>query len=89
MTTLLSYEPNYKGIVPLHTVDSWLKVRQIIRALRAGNKIPPIVCIDGCAINGTHRLAANALQRDLGRDERVPVVYGSRDELSESTLAML
>lgn len=80
------YPTLHLGCNPIHEVKDWLKVRNLIRAARRGDAIPPIV-IDGQIgggnmLNGTHRAAANDLMIKLGGDPLIPVV--SLDEIEVS-----
>jgi hypothetical protein len=59
------YPTLWSGCNPIHEVIDWAKVRRLIRAVRAGEYIPPVL-IDGSIgngnlLNGTHRAAANDL----------------------------
>ena len=80
------YYPTYwSGCNPIHEVKDWSYVRKIIRARKAGKKIPPIV-IDGdrhngCILNGTHRCAANDLILMMGLDESLLVEYVTLDSI--------
>lgn len=66
-----------------------LKVYGIVRSLRSGTPVPPIVNQDGRFVNGSHRLAANWLLNRLGETgtPRVPVIpftalpKGDRDRI--------
>ena len=54
----------------VHEVENWCYVRQIVRAVLAGEDIPPYVeCF-----TGTHRAAANHLLEALGKTERIETV---------------
>ena len=69
------YYPTYwSGCNPIHGVTSWLKVRNLLRAVIRGDKIPPILIDGGLGngnlLTGTHRSAANDIimtMRDSGR----------------------
>ena len=53
------------GYQAIHEVRSWLKVRQIVRAVERGYPIPPYLVDgehgNGNLLTGTHRAAANDL----------------------------
>jgi hypothetical protein len=50
-----------KNVIPIHEVQDWSKVRGIVRALKRGEEIPPIVTEGDQLLTGTHRSAANDL----------------------------
>ena len=50
-----------KNVTPIHEVEDWSKVRSIVRALRKGENVPPIVTEGDTLLTGTHRSAANDL----------------------------
>lgn len=58
----------------VHEVRNNDYVRRIVRQMRKGVVFPPIVAWGDNALNGTHRLAANALCENLGIDESIPVI---------------
>ena len=69
-----NYYPKIDGAI--HPVNSWAYVRSILRALRRGETIPPILCeSDGAGLlAGTHRAAANDLAAALGYSQRIEIV---------------
>jgi hypothetical protein len=78
------YLPADKNCHPIHPVQDWLKVRNIIRALRRGETLPPIMVWGSRAmqLSGVHRSAANYILEALGDDRRIAVV--DFDDLSLS-----
>lgn len=75
------YTPQVNRTAPLHSVRSWSYVRSIMRAVRRGVELPPIV-VDyriEQQLTGVHRQAANELLQALsdrqGTDApQIPVV---------------
>ena len=74
----MSYYP--QGVSPIHHVVSWAKVRSIVRAVEAGERVPSILMtgtVDrpGTLFTGTHRWVANELLERRGvTTRRVGVV---------------
>lgn len=54
-----------KGYNPIHEVNDWCYVRQIIRAARRGDSIPAFVVDSENLLTGTHRCAANNIMEML------------------------
>lgn len=50
-----------KNVIPINEVEDWSKVRSIVRALKRGEEIPPIVTEGDQLLTGTHRSTANDL----------------------------
>ncbi len=73
------YYPTYDhGCTPIHEVKNWCYVRKLVRAVRRGETVNPIL-IDGSPRNGTlltgtHRSAANDLLNMLGDSRRIAVM---------------
>jgi hypothetical protein len=82
MTRIKDYYPTYwSGCNPIHPVHSWALVRRLIRALRRGESIPPVLLDgwrNGNMLTGTHRCAANdiilMLRSRSNRWDNVPLI---------------
>ena len=74
MQSRLEYIATVDDVLAPHPVRDWAKVRRIIRAARRGDDVPGWVesvhPTSGCyeALSGSHRMAAVAVSRLLGRE---------------------
>ena len=92
MTSPAESQPYYpRGYNPIHEVHSWLKVRNILRAVKRGETIPPYLVDgeygNGNLLSGTHRAAANDLAELLWGER--PIDEASFEDLPDHVRADL
>lgn len=86
------YYPTYDhGCNPIHEVRNWAYVRKLVRAVRRGEIINPILISgqlrNGSMLTGTHRSAANDLLAKLGDADRIEVWSVEDMELTDEQQA--
>jgi len=63
---------------PIHAVQDWCKVRRLVRAVRRGDDVAPILYEglpnNGTLLAGTHRMMANDILEMLGDRRRIAMV---------------